>query len=215
MVSWRAVPLLVAALAVLSQTASAQQNGGTFVVTGGEFGFGVGQVTAGPGRPGGGGFAVAVGGKAFDSLLMKACDTNQDGAVTSVELKGAIVTWFQSADTDTNGALSQIELATALKEVFPVPQPPPGFPAPPEEFGLHNLLARKLMAAVDVNQDGWMTLKEATGYADQSFPGWDADASGWLDASECAAAFGQLMRPDESDEQFHHGRAIGGLIHQR
>ena len=210
MVSWRAVLLLVAAFAVFVHTARAQQNGGPFIVTGGEFGFGVGHGTAGPGRPGGGGFAMAIDGKAFDALLMKACDTNQDGAVTSVELKAAIVTWFQSADTDTNGALSQIEIATALKEVFPTPQPPPGLPAPPEEMGLHNLLARHLMTLVDANKDGWLTLKEASDYADQNFSRWDADGNGWLDVTECGSTFAEFLRPDASDEQFFqsHGGAI-------
>jgi hypothetical protein len=104
-------------------------------------------------------------------------------------------TWFQQADTDTNGALSEVELRAALKQIFPVPQPPPGFPPPPEDSGLHNLLATQLMASVDSNQDGWMTFKEAVAFVGQGLPQWDLDGSGSLDASEFANAFAQSMPP--------------------
>jgi hypothetical protein len=55
------------------------------------------------------------------------------------------------------------------------------------------LLAKKLMAAVNANNDGWITLAEAIAFVDQNFSKWDANSSGWLDASEFAAAFAQLI----------------------
>jgi hypothetical protein len=141
-------------------------------------------VIGGPGGP------IDIG-----ASLLKHCDTNQDGVATPVEVKVGFFTWFQQADTDTNGALSEVELRAALKQIFPVPQPPPGFPPPPEDSGLHNLLATQLMASVDSNQDGWMTFKEAVAFVGQGLPQWDLDGSGSLDASEFANAFAQSMPP--------------------
>jgi Ca2+-binding EF-hand superfamily protein len=106
---------------------------------------------------------------------------------------GALLNWFQHADTDSNGSLSETELATALKSLFPTPQPPPGVPPPPEEMALHNPFAKKLMITVDANKDGWMTFQEALTLVTQNFAKWDANSNGSLDASELAAAFAELM----------------------
>jgi hypothetical protein len=104
-----------------------------------------------------------------------------------------LLNWFHQADTDRNGALSEVELATALKLLFPPPEPQLGAPPLPEDHALHNLLAKKLMAAVDANSDGWITLAEAMAFVDQNFWKWDANSSGWLDASEFAVAFAELI----------------------
>lgn len=204
-------------LAVWSLTARAQvvfhtfgQNGSTVGVAGGGSGFGVIHGSAGPGQ--GQHVAIFAGGNDVSALLMKACDTNQDGAVTPVELKAALVTWFLHADTDTNGALSQLELAAALKGVFPMPVPPPGVPPLPEEVALHNILAKGIMAAVDANQDGWVTFKEEIVYAGQNLARWDGDGNGWLSAQECGSAFGQFIEqggPERGTTQVF-GTSVGG-----
>jgi len=137
------------------------------------------------------GVMIVLNGQDVGSSLLKACDTNQDGAATITEVKFALLNWFQQADTDKNGALSEVELATALKFLFPPPEPPLGDPPLPEDHALHNLLAKKLMAAVDVNNDGWITLAEAIAFVDQNFSKWDTNGNGSLDASEFAAAFAQ------------------------
>jgi len=195
MVGWRLVPLLVAGLGTLIQTVNAQQNFRTVIVGGGGSGQGFIQGTAGSGPQRS--IGIDIGGPCgpidIGASLLKICDTNQDGAATPDEVKVGLLTWSQQADTDTNGALSEIELATALKQIFPVPQPPPGLPQMPEEFALHNLLAKKLMASTDVNKDGWLPFKEVIAFVDQSFSQWDSDASGSMNASELAAAFAQFM----------------------
>ena len=67
------------------------------------------------------------------------------------------------------------------------------------EAALHNLLAKRLMTAIDVNKDGWMTFKEAVAFVGQRFSQWDADANGSMNASEFTIAFAQLMAPDPSE----------------
>jgi hypothetical protein len=180
--------------------ANAQQAGAVRTISGGTGGgAGAGflsvQAFGGPGPQRSVGIVIGGPDGPIDigSSLLKACDTNQDGAATPDEVKVGLLAWFRQADTDTNNALSEVELATVLKQTFPVPQPPPGFAPPPEESALHNLLAKKFMAAVDVNTDGWLPLKEAIAFVDQSFPQWDLDDSGFLDASEFAIAFAQFM----------------------
>jgi hypothetical protein len=192
--------LFAGCLLALSQTAQAQETR-YFKVRGGApgggqagaFGGGIGFVQefngAGPAR----GVMIMLNGQDVGASLLTACDTNQDGAATITELKAALSNWFQQTDTDTNGALSEVEFSTALKTLFPVPEPPPGAPPIPEEHMLHNMFAKKIMAAVDANNDAWITSKEALAFVDQGFPTWDADNSGALDASELAAAFAQLM----------------------
>jgi hypothetical protein len=132
-------------------------------------------------------------GQDIGSSLLRACDTNQDGAASTAEVNAALLNWFQQTDTDSNGALSETESAATLKSLFPTPQPPPGAPLPPEEMALHNQFAKKLMITVDANKDGWMTFQEALAFVTQNFAKWDANSNGWLDASELAVAFGELM----------------------
>ena len=192
--------LLAGCLLALIQTAQAQETRYLRVRGGapaggqaGAFGGGIGFVQefngAGPAR----GVMIMLNGQDVGASLLTACDTNQDGAANITEVKAALSNWFQQTDTDTNGALSELELATALKTLFPVPEPPPGAPSIPEEHQLHNMFAKKIMAAVDANSDAWITSKEAIAFVDQGFPTWDADSSGALDVSELAAAFAQFM----------------------
>lgn len=218
MVGWRTVCLLVGCLAALSQAANAQEVGGRVlirngvVVSGGGSGAEFGQRIdgSGPQRS----VRIVIGGPdgAIDigESLLKTCDTNQDGAATPEEVKVGLVNWLQHADTDTNSALSEVELATALKQIFPVPQPPPGFPPIPEESTLHNLLAKNLMAAVDGNMDGWMTFKEAILFVGQSLLQWDEDGGSSLDSSEFAVAFAQIM-PEPPEQNFQSGRVTRRL----
>jgi len=154
------------------------------------------------------GVMIVLNGQDVGSSLLKACDTNQDGAATITEVKFALLNWFQQADADKSGALSEVELATALNLLFPLLQPPPGAPPLTEDHALHNLLAKKLMAAVDVNNDTWITLTEAMAFVDQNFSKWDANSSGWLDASEFAAAFAQLMFTPPFNPQIRPGHGI-------
>jgi hypothetical protein len=195
MVSWRAIHLL-ASLTALGQVAHAQEDGPVRTIQGGIGGGAGGSVKfvqridgSGPER----GVMIVINGQDIGTSLLKVCDTNQDGAATADEVKAALSNWFGQTDTDTNGALSEIELATALKLLFPSPEPPPGVPAPPEDHALHNLLAKRLMAASDANSDTWITSTEAIAFVDQGFPSWDVDSSGALDASEFATAFAQFM----------------------
>jgi Ca2+-binding EF-hand superfamily protein len=155
------------------------------------------------------GVMIVLNGQDIGSSLLKACDINQDGVVNLTEVKFALLNWFQQADTDKNGALSEVELATALKLLWPLPPPQPGAPQLPEDHALHNLLAKKLMAAVDLNNDGWITLAEAMAFVDQNFSKWDADKNGWLDASEFAAAFAQLMEAPTFNRSFESGQGPG------
>jgi Ca2+-binding EF-hand superfamily protein len=192
------VYLLASCLMALGQMANAQDSGG---ITTNSTGGGV------PGR----GIFMVVNGQDIGSSLLKACDTNQDGAASASELNATLLNWFQQADADSNGALSETELATALKSLFPAPQPPPGAPPPPEDLGLHNLLAKTLMTTVDSNKDGWMTFQEGLAFVNQTFAKWDANSNGSLDASEFAAAFAQLMPPPPTNKTF--GTESGQVLH--
>lgn len=176
--SRRVTYLLASCLLALGQAANAQD-----VTT---------KSVGGAGTPASGLFMVFHG-QDVGSSLLKACDTNQDGIASASELNAALLNWFQQADADGNGALSETELATALKSLFPAPQPPPGAPPPPEDMGLHNLLAKTLIETVDSNKDGWLTFQEGLAFVSQTFTKWDANSNGSLDASELAAAFAQLM----------------------
>ena len=181
-VSWPAVYLLTGFM-VFGHAANAQESPG--ITTWGAAG--TGAITGVPAYD----VMIVLNGLDVGSSLLKACDINQDGAATVTEVKFALLNWFQQADADKSGALSEVELATALNLLFPLLQPPPGAPPLPEDHALHNLLAKKLMAAVDVNNDGWITLAEAIAFVDQNFSKWDTNGNGSLDASEFAAAFAQ------------------------
>jgi EF hand len=183
MVSWRAIYLL-AGLMGLAHAANPQEDTGITITDA------AGSVTAGVPAPH---VMMVLHGQDIGSSLLKVCDTNHDGAAIATEVRAALLNWFQQADTDANGALSEAELATVLRSLFPPPQPPPDAPPIPEGQALHYLLPKSVMAAVDANNDTWITSTEAIAFVDQNFSRWDANRNGWLDASEFAAAFAQLM----------------------
>jgi Ca2+-binding EF-hand superfamily protein len=189
-VSQWVVCLLAGCLIAAGQMASAQEYGQ--IIT---------KSDTGGGMPVRGVFMV-LNGQDIGSSLLKACDTNQDGATSASELNAALLNWFQQADADSNGALSETELASALKSLFPAPQPPPGAPPPPKEMALHNLLAKTLLTIVDGNKDGWITFQEGLAFVSQAFAKWDANSNGSLDASEFAAAFAQLMPAPPINKSF-------------
>ncbi|HEU5248116.1 MAG TPA: hypothetical protein VFU09_13590 [Candidatus Udaeobacter sp.] len=195
MVSWRAMYLLAGFMS-LGYATNAQEGTGITIkdATGG--------VIAGVPAPS---VMIVFNGQNVGSSLLKACDANQDGAASESEVNAALLNWFHQADVDTNGVLSEVELATALQLLFPMPQPPPGAPPPPEEMALHNQLAKKLMATVDANKDGWMTFQEALAFVTQNFAKWDANSNGSLDASELAAAFAQFMPVPSLNRSFGTG----------
>ena len=64
------------------------------------------------------------------------------------------------------------------------------------------------MAAVDANNDTWITSTEAIAFVDQNFSRWDTNSSGWLDASEFAAAFAELMPPPSLNPKIEPGRGV-------
>ena len=192
-VSRLGIYLLASCLMALGQTANAQGHRGITTRT-----------VAGGGVPERGIFMV-FNGQDIGTSLLKACDTNQDGMASASELNAALLNWFRQADADSNGALSETEVATALKSLFPAPQPPPGAPPPPEDMALHNLLANTLMVTVDSNRDGWLTFQEGLAFVSQTFAKWDANNNGSLDASELAAAFAQLMPAPPINKSFGTG----------
>jgi Ca2+-binding EF-hand superfamily protein len=194
--SWRAMYLLAGFMG-LGYAANAQEGTGITIKdpTGG--------VIAGVPAPS---VMMVLNGQNVGSSLLKACDANQDGAASESEVNAALLNWFQQADTDSNGALSETELASALKALFPTPQLPPGAPPPPEEVASHNPFAKKLMATVDANKDGWTTFQEALAFVTQNFAKWDANRNGSLDASELAAAFAQLMPAPSVKPSIETGR---------
>jgi Ca2+-binding EF-hand superfamily protein len=183
MVSWRAIYLLAGFMS-LGYAANAQEGTGITIKDAAD------GVIAGVPAPH---VMMVLHGEDIGSSLLRACDTNHDGAASTGEVNAALLNWFQQADTDSNGSLSETELATALKSLFPTPQPPPGAPPPLEEMALHNPFAKKLITTVDGNKDGWITFQEALAFVTQNFAKWDANSNGSLDASELAAAFGELM----------------------
>jgi hypothetical protein len=185
MVSWGRAMYLLAGFMALGPAVNAQEGTGITIKDG------AGGAIAGVPAPD---FMMVLNGQNIGASLLKICDTNQDGAAIATEVKAALLNWFQQADADMNGALSEVELATALKLLFPPPQLPPGAPPLPEDHVLHNLLTKRLMAAVAANNDTWITSTEAIAFVDQNFSKWDVDSNGWLDASEFAAAFAELMR---------------------
>ena len=185
--SWRAIYWFIGFMA-LGHAVNAQES--PEVTTRGSAGDGIIAGVLGEG------VTIVFGGRDVGSLLLKACDANQDGVATATEVKAALLNWLQQADADRNSALSEVELATALKALFPrPPQPPPGAPPLPDSQALPNMLAKTLMAAVDANHDGWITFQEASAFVDQNFWKWDADKNGGLNSSEFAAAFIQFMPP--------------------
>jgi Ca2+-binding EF-hand superfamily protein len=198
--SWRAMYLLMGFMA-FNHAANAQESPG--ITTWGAAGSGA--IAGVPAY----GVMIVLNGQDVGSSLLKTCDVNQDGAATATEVKAALLNWFQQTDTEANGALSEVELATALKALWPLPPQPPGAPPLPEDQALPNLLAKKLMTAVDANTDTWITFQEAMAFVDQNFSKWDADKNGWLDSSEFAAAFAQFMPAPSSNRSFESGQGPG------
>ena len=154
----------------------------------------------------GGQFGVVINGSDIGTILLKACDLDQDGKVTLAELKVVASACFNMWDTNSDGSLSQSELSTALKALFPAP--PGGIQAmrvvngvavqvPPDEIPTPDKqLTKHIIALADSNKDGALSLQELNDFLDKSFGQWDQNSDGALDAQELAAAFGQLARPD-------------------
>lgn len=173
-------------------------------VADGEFGPGQG---TGAGTSGGGVF-VGFARPDFAARLLTASDANQDGAATAEELKSTVLGWFERGETAAKGVFTQSELANTLKQVFPAPQPPEGFPAPPEEHLLHNILAQKLMVKADANQDGSLTSSEALAYVTANFTAWDADSGNWLDTTELAVALRDFLPTPSVKIGFGSGQGV-------
>src|ERR1051325_2747335 len=89
-----ALLLLACAVSWSQETSAVRIQGGAIGAGAGVFRFETGQAV------GGAHFGLVIGGGQEDvgASLLKACDSNQDGAVTPVELRAAMLAWFQSAD---------------------------------------------------------------------------------------------------------------------
>lgn len=154
----------------------------------------------------GGGAGLVINGSDVGTILLKACDLDQDGKVTLTELKTVAAAYFKQWDTNGDGSLSADELSAGLKTLFPAPPanaqamavingvavqvPVDQMPTPDKQIAKH------IMAAADANQDGQLSLQELNDWLDKSFSQWDQNGDGTLDVSELNAAFGQLARPD-------------------
>lgn len=150
-----------------------------------------------------------INGSDIGTILLKACDLDQDGKLTISELKAVAAASFKLWDTNADGSLSQSEFSAALKEFFPAPQAGAAhgmrvvngvvetvsvgeLPTPDA------VLAKHIFAGADANKDGLLTLQEINDFLDKSFVSWDQDGSGSLNAEELNTAFGQLSLPDEA-----------------
>lgn len=158
--------------------------------------------TAGPGQAG-----FVINGLDFGSVLLKACDLNQDGKATLAEVKEVASACFKLWDTNADGNLSQTELGAGLKALFPAPPPGAGYgvrmingvatPVSPDELPTpDSQLAKHLFAGADANKGGSLSLQEINDFLAKNFSQWDQDSSSSLDAGEFALAFGQLTLPD-------------------
>lgn len=161
------------------------------------------QVSGGVGGPG---FALCINGSSIGTILLKACDQNQDGKVTLDELESVAATYFKLWDTNGDGCLSGDELEAGLKSLFPAPPPgaqamavvngvavqmsPDDMPTPATQ------IVKNVMALADTNKDGQLSLQEMNNWLDKSFSQWDLNGDGALDASELDAVFSQLAQPN-------------------
>jgi Ca2+-binding EF-hand superfamily protein len=155
----------------------------------------------------GGGVGICINGMDIGTILLKACDQNQDGKVTLAELENTADNYFKLWDTNSDGELSTNELSTGLQGLFP-PPPQGGAQAIAVVDGVamqipvdqirtpDQMIAANLMAEADANSDGSLSLQELNDWLNKSFSQWDQNGDGALDASELGAAFGQLARPN-------------------
>jgi len=168
---------------------------------------------AGPGtnaefRTGSGaGVSFFINGSSIGTILLKTCDLDQDGKVTPAEFKNVAAASFKLWDTNGDNYVSQTELSAAFKEFFPAP--PPGavrgmrmVNGATSEVSFDDLptpdvvVSKHLLAAVDTNKDGLLSLQEFNDFIDRNFGQWDKNGDGSLDAEEFSAAFGQMALPD-------------------
>jgi Ca2+-binding EF-hand superfamily protein len=161
----------------------------------------------------GGQFGLVINGSDIGTILLKACDLDQNGGVTLPELKEVVTAYFKLWDINTDGNLNGHELSTGLKELFPAPPPggvhgvrvvngvavdvsPADFPTPDTQ------VARHILAGADSNKDGSLSIPELSDFLDTSFSQWDRDGNGWLDAQEITVVFSQLTLPDSGSPGF-------------
>jgi Ca2+-binding EF-hand superfamily protein len=156
----------------------------------------------------GGEFGLVINGSDIGTILLKACDVNQDGKVTLAELNAVAAASFMLWDTNEDGSVSGSELSTGLRELFPAP--PPGRPhglrlmngvaveISPDEFVTPDAqVTKRILAGADSDKNGQLTFQEVSAFLlGRCFSQWDQDGSSSLDAQELNAAFGQLAKPD-------------------
>ena len=157
---------------------------------------------------GGGHGAFFINGSDIGTILLKTCDLDTNGAVTSIELDTVASASFQLWDTNSDSSLNEAELSTALKALFPKPMKgeihavrvingvptevaPEDLPTPDKQ------ICKRTLAGADANQDGLISSSELSAFLDQRFSVWDQDANGSLSAEELNTAFFELSRPDE------------------
>lgn len=149
---------------------------------------------------------MIINGQSVGNILLKACDTNQDGQISPAELTAAADAYFKQWDTNSDGNLSIDELSAGLKSLLP-PSPagaqamaivngaavqvsPDEMPTPDKQ------LTKQIMAQADANQDGLLSLQGLNDWLNKSFSQWDKNSDGSLDGSEVSAAFGELAQPN-------------------
>lgn len=155
---------------------------------------------------GGSGVGLVINGQDVGTILLKACDTNQDGQVSLAELTTAADAYFKQWDTNSDGSLGADELAAGLKNLFP--PPPTGAQGMAMVNGVavqvsademptpDGQLTKQIMAQADANQDAVLSAQELNDWLNKNFSQWDQNGDGLLDVSELNAVFGQLARPD-------------------
>jgi EF hand len=155
----------------------------------------------------GGEFGLVINGSDMGTILLKACDLDQNGNVMLYELKQVALAYFRVWDTNADSSVSGNEISTALMALFPAPSGG-GVPAMAVVNGVavdvapsdlqtpDRQLAKHILAAADSNKDGLLSFQELNAWLDQSFSQWDLDANGLLNAQELNIAFSQLAAPD-------------------
>jgi Ca2+-binding EF-hand superfamily protein len=149
-----------------------------------------------------------INGSDIGTILLKACDLDQDSKVTLGELKTFAAATFKLWDSNTDGSVSSNELSVAVKELFPTPPPGAGARAmrvvggvasevPAGEIVTPDMaVVRHLLNGADTNKDGLLSLQEVNDFLEKTFVRWDQNGDGSLDAPELNGAFGQLSFPD-------------------